>query len=161
VAISAEGDQISVCVVTQLASRAHVVDLETIGTAAVLASQPSLAHCCAYWSSGRPRARKSSSECIQPSLPSIRTFSHKSVSTTTPKPPASSMSPLELRKAQRRCLQPTEWRPGLSATLPWNLSSQLYSRAGPTVHRVSPRVGRRLCPRCRLCPRARLGIRSR
>jgi len=38
VAISAERDQIFVCVVTQLASRAHVVDLETIGTAAVLAS---------------------------------------------------------------------------------------------------------------------------
>jgi hypothetical protein len=38
VAISAERDQIFVCVVTQQASRAHVVDLETIGTAAVLAS---------------------------------------------------------------------------------------------------------------------------
>ena len=38
VAISAERDQIFVCVVTQLASRAHVVDLETIGSAAVLAS---------------------------------------------------------------------------------------------------------------------------
>ena len=38
VAISAERDQIFVCIVTQQASRAHVVDLETIGTAAVLAS---------------------------------------------------------------------------------------------------------------------------
>ena len=38
VAISTERDQIFVCVVTQSASRAHVVDLETIGTAAVLAS---------------------------------------------------------------------------------------------------------------------------
>jgi hypothetical protein len=38
VAISAERDQISVCVVTRLASRAHVVDLETIRTAAVPAS---------------------------------------------------------------------------------------------------------------------------
>jgi hypothetical protein len=38
VAISAERDQIFVCVVTQQASRAHVVDLKTIGTAAVLAS---------------------------------------------------------------------------------------------------------------------------
>jgi hypothetical protein len=31
-------DQIFFCVVTQQASRAHVVDLETIGTPAVLAS---------------------------------------------------------------------------------------------------------------------------
>ena len=38
VAISAERDQIFVCIVTQQASRAYVVDLETIGTAAVLAS---------------------------------------------------------------------------------------------------------------------------
>jgi len=38
VAISTERDQIFVCVVTQPASRAHVVDLETIGSAAVLAS---------------------------------------------------------------------------------------------------------------------------
>ena len=38
VAISTERDQIFVCVVTQQASRAHVVDLETIGTAAVLTS---------------------------------------------------------------------------------------------------------------------------
>jgi hypothetical protein len=38
VAISAERDQIFFCVVTQQASRAHVVNLETIGTAAVLAS---------------------------------------------------------------------------------------------------------------------------
>jgi len=38
VAVSAEGDQIFVCVVTQQASRAHVVDLETIGTPAVLTS---------------------------------------------------------------------------------------------------------------------------
>jgi hypothetical protein len=37
VAISAERDQIFVCIVTEQASRAHVVDLETIGTAAVLA----------------------------------------------------------------------------------------------------------------------------
>ena len=37
VAISAERDQIFVCVVTQPASRAHVVNLETIGTAAKLA----------------------------------------------------------------------------------------------------------------------------
>jgi hypothetical protein len=40
VAISAERDQIFVCIVTQQASRAHVVDLKTIGTAAVLASPP-------------------------------------------------------------------------------------------------------------------------
>jgi len=38
VAFSAERDQIFVSVVTQSASRANVVDLETIGTAAVLAS---------------------------------------------------------------------------------------------------------------------------
>jgi hypothetical protein len=38
VAISIERDQIFVCVVTQQASRAHVVDLERIGTAAALAS---------------------------------------------------------------------------------------------------------------------------
>jgi hypothetical protein len=38
VAISAERDQIFVCVVTQPVSRVDVVDLETIGTAAVLAS---------------------------------------------------------------------------------------------------------------------------
>jgi hypothetical protein len=38
VAISTERDQIFVCVVTQQASRAHVVDLETIGSPAVLAS---------------------------------------------------------------------------------------------------------------------------
>ena len=38
VAISAERDQIFVCVVTQPASRANVVDLETIRTAAGLAS---------------------------------------------------------------------------------------------------------------------------
>ena len=37
VAISAERDQIFVCVVTQPASRAHVVDLEAIRTATVLA----------------------------------------------------------------------------------------------------------------------------
>jgi hypothetical protein len=38
VAIGTERDQIFVCVVTQQASRAHVVNLETIGTAAVLTS---------------------------------------------------------------------------------------------------------------------------
>ena len=38
VAISAERDQIFVCVVTQQASRANVVDMEAIETAAVLAS---------------------------------------------------------------------------------------------------------------------------
>jgi hypothetical protein len=38
VAISTERDQIFLYVVTQQASRAHVVDLKTIGTAAVLAS---------------------------------------------------------------------------------------------------------------------------
>jgi hypothetical protein len=38
VAISTERDQIFVYVVTQQASRANVVNLETIGTAAVLAS---------------------------------------------------------------------------------------------------------------------------
>jgi len=38
VAISAERDQVFLCVITQQASRAHVVNLETIGTAAVLAS---------------------------------------------------------------------------------------------------------------------------
>ena len=38
VAIKTECDQIFVYIVTQLASRANVVDLKTIGTAAVLAS---------------------------------------------------------------------------------------------------------------------------
>jgi len=38
VAISAERDQIFVCVVTQLAPRANVVDLKTIGAATGLAS---------------------------------------------------------------------------------------------------------------------------
>ena len=38
VAIGAERDQILVCVVTQQASRTNVVDLEAIGTTAVLAS---------------------------------------------------------------------------------------------------------------------------
>jgi hypothetical protein len=38
VAISTERDQVFVCVVTQSTSRANVVDLETIGTAAILAS---------------------------------------------------------------------------------------------------------------------------
>ena len=38
VAISAERDQIFICIVTQSASRANVVDLETIRTATVLAS---------------------------------------------------------------------------------------------------------------------------
>jgi hypothetical protein len=38
VAISAERDQIFVGVVTEQASRANVMNLETIGTAAVLAS---------------------------------------------------------------------------------------------------------------------------
>jgi hypothetical protein len=38
VAISTERDQIFVCVVTQSALRANVVNLETIGTAAILAS---------------------------------------------------------------------------------------------------------------------------
>jgi hypothetical protein len=42
VAISAERHQIFICVVAQPASRVDVVDLETIGTAAVLAS-PSIA----------------------------------------------------------------------------------------------------------------------
>ena len=39
-AISAKRDQIFVYVVTQPAARARVVDLKTIGTAAVLASPP-------------------------------------------------------------------------------------------------------------------------
>jgi hypothetical protein len=39
-AISAERDQIFVSVVTEQASRTNVVDLETIGTAAILASPP-------------------------------------------------------------------------------------------------------------------------
>ena len=38
VAISTERDQIFVCVVTQPASRVNVVDLETIGSPAILAS---------------------------------------------------------------------------------------------------------------------------
>jgi hypothetical protein len=38
VAISAERDQILVFVITQSAPRANVVDLETIGTATILAS---------------------------------------------------------------------------------------------------------------------------
>ena len=38
VAISAERDQIFVCIVTEPASRANVVDLKTIGAAAGLAS---------------------------------------------------------------------------------------------------------------------------
>ena len=41
VAVSTECDQIFVCVVPQLAPRAKVVDLETIGSPAVLARQPS------------------------------------------------------------------------------------------------------------------------
>jgi hypothetical protein len=43
VALSTERDQIFVCVVTQPAPRAEVVNLETIGTAAVLAS-PAVTH---------------------------------------------------------------------------------------------------------------------
>ena len=48
VAISAERDQIFFCVVTQQASRANVVNLETIGSTAVLAP-PAVAvqHFCA------------------------------------------------------------------------------------------------------------------
>ena len=42
VAISTERDQIFICVITQSASRANVVDLESIGTTAILAS-PSVA----------------------------------------------------------------------------------------------------------------------
>jgi hypothetical protein len=42
VAISAERYQIFICVVTQSASRANVVDLKTIGSPAILAS-PSVA----------------------------------------------------------------------------------------------------------------------
>ena len=42
VAISTERDQVFVCVITQSASRANVVDLEVIGSTAVLAS-PSIA----------------------------------------------------------------------------------------------------------------------
>jgi len=38
VAVSAERDQIFICVVTQSASRANVVDLKTIGAATGLAS---------------------------------------------------------------------------------------------------------------------------
>jgi hypothetical protein len=38
VAISAERDQVFVCVVSEPASRAHMVNLQSIGTAAVLAS---------------------------------------------------------------------------------------------------------------------------
>jgi len=38
VAISTERDQIFVCVVTQTASRADVVDLKTIGSPAILAT---------------------------------------------------------------------------------------------------------------------------
>ena len=38
VAISTKGDQVFVYIVAQTASRANMVDLETIGTAAVLAS---------------------------------------------------------------------------------------------------------------------------
>ena len=40
VAISAERDQIFVCVVAQPASRVYVVDLEVIGSPAILASPP-------------------------------------------------------------------------------------------------------------------------
>jgi hypothetical protein len=43
VTISTERDQIFVCVVTQPASRAQVVNLEVLGTAAVLAS-PAVTH---------------------------------------------------------------------------------------------------------------------
>ena len=42
VAISTERDQIFICVITQSASRANGVDLESIGTTAILAS-PSVA----------------------------------------------------------------------------------------------------------------------
>ena len=37
VAIGAERDQIFVCIVTQQASRTHVVDLKSIGSTAILA----------------------------------------------------------------------------------------------------------------------------
>jgi hypothetical protein len=40
VAISAERDQIFVCIVTEPASRAEVVDLKIIGAPAILASPP-------------------------------------------------------------------------------------------------------------------------
>ena len=40
VAISAERDQIFICVVAQSASRVYVVDLEVIGSPAILASPP-------------------------------------------------------------------------------------------------------------------------
>jgi hypothetical protein len=48
VAIGTECDQIFVCVVTQQAPRANVVNLETIGSPAVLASPAvTLQHFCA------------------------------------------------------------------------------------------------------------------
>jgi hypothetical protein len=63
VAISTERDQIFVGVITQQASRAHVVNLETIGTAAVLASPAiALQHFGAEFAIGiwvQPKSRSS------------------------------------------------------------------------------------------------------
>jgi hypothetical protein len=73
VAISAERDQIFVCVVTQHASRANVVNLETIGTAAVLASPAvALQHFDAEFAISiwvQPQSRSSWSETIHWTFP--------------------------------------------------------------------------------------------
>jgi hypothetical protein len=73
VAIGAERDQIFVYVVTQQASRAHVVDLKTIGTAAVLASPAvTLQHFDAEFSIGifvEPKSRSSRLEIIHWTFP--------------------------------------------------------------------------------------------
>jgi hypothetical protein len=52
-----------------------------------------------YSSSGKPSARKSSSECIQPSLPSMRTFNQRLASTVRSNHPVSSRDTLELAEA--------------------------------------------------------------
>ena len=73
VAISAERDQIFVCVVTQQASRAHVMNLKTIGTAAILASPAvTLQHFGAEFAIGiwvEPNSRSSGLEAIHWTFP--------------------------------------------------------------------------------------------
>ena len=73
VAISAERDQIFVCIVTQQAPRAHVVDLKTVGTAAVLASPAvTLQHFGVEFAISilvQPQSRSSRSETIHWTFP--------------------------------------------------------------------------------------------
>ena len=73
VAISAERDQIFVSVVAEPAPRAHVVDLKSIGTAAVLASPAvTLQHFGAEFAIGiwvEPNSRSSGLEAIHWTFP--------------------------------------------------------------------------------------------